>query len=179
MSIYRDHILDHYKNPRNSGKLSDFTHYSGKVNNPLCGDEVEVWVDVFPLLRQEGVRGRYEEENDAVKLSSDLTPTLSYLEERGRDDDGSPLAAPRPCDRKRGREGVLQAVGFDGHGCAICIASASLLTEWAKGKTIQEIEQMTTETVVALLGIPLTPVRLKCALLPRDALRKALEIGTV
>ena len=126
--MYREQILDHYKNPRNRGRLDDFTHYSGKVSNPLCGDEVEVWVQMSIVNCQ---------------LSN------------------------------------IVAIGFDGHGCAICIASASLLTEWAKEKEIQEVEQMTSETVTDLLGISLTPVRLKCALLVRDALREALSRGVI
>lgn len=54
---------------------------------------------------------------------------------------------------------------FRGQGCAISQASASLFTDFAKGKTLQEIVRLTPEQVQQQLGVRLSPTRLKCALL--------------
>lgn len=68
--------------------------------------------------------------------------------------------------------GVVQEVGFEGEGCAISTASASLLSEFIKGKAVQEVAQLETEDVLELLGVELTPTRLKCALLPLQAVTR-------
>ncbi|MBN2367507.1 SUF system NifU family Fe-S cluster assembly protein [Candidatus Woesearchaeota archaeon] len=57
-------------------------------------------------------------------------------------------------------------VKFSGHGCAISTASASMLTENIKGKTIEDIKKLEKEDVLELLGIKLSHVRIKCAMLP-------------
>lgn len=66
-------------------------------------------------------------------------------------------------------------VSFEGEGCAISQASASMLTDEIIGKTIAEIQRMRKEAVLDLLGIELGPTRLKCALLPLQAISNALE----
>ena len=112
--MYRDYILDHYKNPRNSGELEGATNtYSD--SNPLCGDE--------------------------------LTMSL-------RIDDGK-----------------VADVRFKGKGCAISQASASILTEEIKGKSLDEIKAIDRDHVIESLGITLTPARVKCALLSLKALK--------
>ncbi len=72
------------------------------------------------------------------------------------------------------RDGVVEDVRFDGRGCAISMASASLLTEMIKGRGLEELESMKPEEVVEALGGVIKP-RLNCALLPYRALRKALD----
>ena len=57
-------------------------------------------------------------------------------------------------------------VAFNGHGCAISMASASMLAEELMGKSLDEVKAMNKDFVLELLGIPIGPVRLKCALLP-------------
>ena len=57
-------------------------------------------------------------------------------------------------------------VAFDGHGCAISMASASMLAEELLGKSLEEVKAMDKAFILDLLGIPIGPVRLKCALLP-------------
>jgi nitrogen fixation protein NifU and related proteins len=117
--LYRELILDHYKNPRNHGLLepSD-AHAEGQ--NPLCGDEVAV----------------------TVRLG-----------------DGD----------------VIEEVGFDGRGCAISQAATSMLSDLVKGKTAAEVAAMPKEELLDELGIPLTPVRLKCAILGLGVLKLALH----
>ena len=67
-------------------------------------------------------------------------------------------------------------VKFNGHGCAISQASASLLTESIKGKSVSEVEKLTKENILEMLGVTLSPVRLKCALLSLDTLKNSILI---
>jgi nitrogen fixation protein NifU and related proteins len=70
---------------------------------------------------------------------------------------------------------VVQEVRFDGDGCAISMASASMLTERLKGRSIEEVSALTREDVLKLVAIPLSPVRIKCALTGFAALGHALH----
>jgi len=114
--MYRDYILDHYKNPRNAGTLPGATN-TYHDNNPLCGDEI----------------------------------TMSLL----IDDD------------------KVKDVRFKGKGCAISQASASILTEEIKGKTLDEVKAIDRQHVLENLGIPISPARVKCALLGLKTLKGA------
>jgi nitrogen fixation NifU-like protein len=69
---------------------------------------------------------------------------------------------------------VIDQVGFSGEGCAISLASASMLTEMLEGKTLEEAKQLGKEDILAALGIELGPVRLKCALLSLKVLKGAV-----
>lgn len=69
---------------------------------------------------------------------------------------------------------MIDDIRFTGRGCAISQASASMLTELVKGKTIDDIKNMTKEDVVKMLGIELGPVRIKCALLSLKVLKMAV-----
>jgi nitrogen fixation NifU-like protein len=117
--LYRELILDHYKNPRNHGLLEPAdAHAEGQ--NPLCGDELAVTV---------------------------------------RFGDGD----------------VIEEVGFDGRGCAISQAATSMLSDLVKGRTVERVAAMPTQELLDELGIPLTPVRLKCAILGLGVLKLALH----
>lgn len=118
--MYREHILDHYKHPRNFGVLdpADVDH---EANNPLCGDQIRLTFTV----------------DEANKIKD---------------------------------------VKFTGRGCAISQASASLLTSKAKGQSLDDIKRIERDDVVKMLGIPVSPVRLKCALLSLAVLREGVEI---
>jgi nitrogen fixation NifU-like protein len=72
------------------------------------------------------------------------------------------------------RDGVVERVGFTGRGCAISQASASLLTDEIKGKPIAEVAALSGDDVLELLGIDISPARLKCAMLSLDTLQQAL-----
>jgi nitrogen fixation NifU-like protein len=75
-------------------------------------------------------------------------------------------------------DGVVKDVAFTGRGCAISQASASLLTDEIKGKTVEQVEKMTPEDVLDLIGVEISPARLKCALLSLDTLSRALADGS-
>ncbi len=71
--------------------------------------------------------------------------------------------------------GNVSDIAFSGRGCAISQASASLLTDEVKGRPVAEVEAMKNQDILDLLGIEISPARLKCALLSLDTLQHALE----
>jgi nitrogen fixation NifU-like protein len=107
--MYREVILDHYKNPRLKGTLEK-SDYSFEDENPLCGDFLH------------------------IELKTDANGTITDAR-------------------------------FDGHGCAISMSSADLLLESVVGKSIEDVKKLSKQDVLDILGIELSPVRLKCALL--------------
>jgi nitrogen fixation protein NifU and related proteins len=118
--MYREVILDHYKNPRGHGELEDAdAHADGQ--NPLCGDEVSIYV--------------------------------AFAE------DGE----------------TIDEVKFSGRGCAISQAATSMLTEMVQGKTAQTVGTMDKQELLDEIGIQLSPVRLKCAMLGLTTLKVALH----
>jgi nitrogen fixation protein NifU and related proteins len=118
--LYREVILDHYKNPRGHGVIEDADAYADGLN-PLCGDEVSIYVAFG--------------------------------------DDGETIAD----------------VKFSGRGCAISQAATSMLVDIAKGRKAQELAEMPKDELLEEIGIPLTPIRLKCALLGLGVLKVALH----
>jgi len=118
--MYREVILDHYKNPRNYGSLEE-PHAHAEGQNPLCGDEVTI----------------------SVKFA----------------EDGETIAG----------------IGFEGRGCAISQAATSMLTELVQGRTATEVASLPKEELLEEIGIPLTPIRLKCAILGLGVLKVALN----
>ena|SRR3989338_2093945 len=72
--------------------------------------------------------------------------------------------------------GNLADFRFSGEGCAISIATASMLSDYAIGKKITDLRKLDVSFILNMLGIELSPNRLKCALLPLEALHKLLNI---
>jgi nitrogen fixation NifU-like protein len=118
--LYREVILDHYKNPRGHGVI-EAPDASAEGMNPLCGDEVTIFVSLG--------------------------------------DDGE----------------TIEDVKFSGRGCAISQAATSMLTEMVKGRSADEVATLPKEELLEEVGIPLTPIRLKCALLGLGVLKVALH----
>jgi nitrogen fixation NifU-like protein len=87
----------------------------------------------------------------------------------------NPLCGDRITLQLAIRDGVVEGVGFTGRGCAISQASASLLTDEIKGKTLQQVAAFGADDLLDLLGIEISPARLKCAMLSHDTLRGALS----
>ncbi|QLG49971.1 Fe-S cluster assembly sulfur transfer protein SufU [Natrinema halophilum] len=119
--MYRQQILDHYKNPRNYGGLKDptFTHVG---ENPMCGDEIRM----------------------DVKLDED--------------------------------EETIERVAFQGDGCAISQASASMLSGELVGKSVDELLEMDRDDVIDMLGVDISPMRVKCAVLAEKVAQDGAEI---
>jgi nitrogen fixation protein NifU and related proteins len=70
-------------------------------------------------------------------------------------------------------DGRVSAVAFDGHGCAISQASASMLSDEIKGKTADELLALDRQTVLDLLGIDISATRMKCAMLSLKVVKAA------
>jgi nitrogen fixation NifU-like protein len=118
--LYREVILDHYKNPRGHGLIED-ADAEAEGQNPLCGDEVSIYVS-------------FAEDGDTI-----------------------------------------DEVKFSGRGCAISQAATSMLTEMVKGRSAAQVATLPRDELLDEIGIPLTPVRLKCALLGLSTLKLALH----
>jgi nitrogen fixation NifU-like protein len=117
--LYRELILDHYKNPHNHGALEPFDARA-EGQNPLCGDEIAITVNF-----------------------------------NGND--------------------TIGEIRFEGRGCAISQAAASMLTDLVRGRPASDVAVMPTEELLDEIGIPLSPVRLKCAVLGLGVLKVALH----
>lgn len=72
-------------------------------------------------------------------------------------------------------DGILKEIGFHGQGCAISVASASLLTQYAKNKPVSELKTLSTDDVLKMLNVELSPNRMKCGLLAWEGLLKLIK----
>lgn len=133
-SLYRQVIMDHYKNPRNRGSLSDDS-LTLEMNNPTCGDRIELHLDI--------------------------------------------------------QDGVITDVKFQGEGCSISLASASMMTQAIKGKEVvtalkmsghfselmlgKDVEMEELGDAEALQGVSKFPARIRCATLGWKAMERAVE----
>jgi nitrogen fixation NifU-like protein len=80
--------------------------------------------------------------------------------------DSNPLCGDAFDMELRFKKGKVDAVKFSGHGCAISTASASMLTDKIKGMSIEDVKKLEKKDVLNMLGIVLSHVRIKCAMLP-------------
>ena len=139
--LYQEIILDHGKNPRNLGKFDNYNK-DAKGNNPLCGDNVHVYLRI----------------NENKKVED---------------------------------------IAFEGHGCAISMASASIMTDMVRGKEEKEVKEIVTDflgmikekdsletnilkddektKLMSLSGVKQYPMRVKCATLSWHTLTSALD----
>lgn len=113
--LYRQQIIDHYKYPRNFGKIKKYTHAFGH-QNISCGDQLQFRVFI----------------------------------ERGK----------------------IKNIGFTGEGCAISIASASLLSEHLIEKSFALIDKLKKKDIEKLLGIPISGGRELCAMLALETVKR-------
>jgi len=95
-------------------------------------------------------------------------PTASF-------EGSNPLCGDRITLQIGVEDGVVKRVVFTGRGCAISQASASLLTDEIKGKPVADVEAFRADDLLDLLGIDISPARLKCAMLSHETLQKALS----
>jgi nitrogen fixation NifU-like protein len=72
-----------------------------------------------------------------------------------------------------GNDGVIEDAKFKTYGCGSAIASSSLLTEWVKGKTLEEAQQIKNTDIAEELALP--PVKVHCSVLAEDAIKAAVE----
>ena len=70
-------------------------------------------------------------------------------------------------------EGVITDARFKTYGCGSAIASSSLVTEWVKGKTLDQAREITNSTIAEELALP--PVKIHCSILAEDAIKAAVD----
>jgi nitrogen fixation protein NifU and related proteins len=87
----------------------------------------------------------------------------------------NPLCGDELAIELKVEDGVVTDVRYNGRGCAISQAAASMLSDAVKGKPVAELSQIGKDDVLDELGIPLSPIRLKCALLSVGVLKVALN----
>ncbi len=95
-------------------------------------------------------------------------PSASY-------EGANPLCGDRITMQLTVKDGVVTDVGFTGRGCAISQASASLLTDEVKGKPAETVAGFGADDLLELLGIEISPARLKCAMLSFESLQHLLD----
>ena len=88
------------------------------------------------------------------------------------------VGAPACCDVMRLQiqvddKGVIEDAKFKTYGCGSAIASSSLLTEWVKGKTVDEASEIKNTEIVEELELP--PVKIHCSVLAEDAIKAAID----
>jgi nitrogen fixation NifU-like protein len=115
--MYREEILDHYKNPRNLGKLD--TGIDAEGENPSCGDHTRIYAEL--------------------------------------------------------ENGTVKQVTHETDGCAICTAATSVLTEEVTGIEVDRVMELDRDWMIDKLGIEISPMRVKCAVLGLKTLQRALE----
>ncbi|TFE03810.1 Fe-S cluster assembly sulfur transfer protein SufU [Jeotgalibacillus salarius] len=132
--LYRQVIMDHYKNPRNKGEIEDSVTID--MNNPTCGDRIHLTLDV--------------------------------------------------------QDGIVKEAKFDGEGCSISMASASMMTQVIKGQPVEEAlkysrifsdmmlgkeydDSVDLGDIEALQGVAKFPARIKCATLSWKAMEKGID----
>ena len=71
-----------------------------------------------------------------------------------------------------GEDGVIEDAKFKTYGCGSAIASSSLLTEWVKGRTLEEAQQIKNTDIAEELALP--PVKIHCSVLAEDAIKAAI-----
>ncbi|PIQ78477.1 Fe-S cluster protein [Candidatus Peregrinibacteria bacterium CG11_big_fil_rev_8_21_14_0_20_46_8] len=118
MNLYRELIIDLYKNPVNKRSMPD-AHITNSGANVTCGDRVRIYI-----------------KKDSEKITD---------------------------------------LSFEGEGCAISIAAASLLTEEAKGVLLNDISDWGPHNIFEWLGTELGPARIKCGLLALETLQEAVK----
>ena len=112
-------------------------------------------------IYQEELLDHYENPSNYGSLSN---PDISHEED-------NPLCGDQIRMDLLVEEDKIKEVRFCGHGCTISQAAASMLTEMIEGKPLGEVKQLTKDDILDRIGIPLGPVRLKCALLALKVLK--------
>ncbi len=86
-------------------------------------------------------------------------------------EDSNPLCGDKIRIDIKLKDNVVTDIKFNGKGCAISQASASMLTDELVGKSLDDIRKLDKQFILDLLGIPLGPTRIKCALLPLKVIK--------
>lgn len=91
-------------------------------------------------------------------------------------EDTNPLCGDQIRMDLRVKDNIVTDVAFSGRGCAVSIASASMLTDMIKGMTLDEVRAITKDDLLEEIGIPVSPARIKCATLGLNVLNLSLAL---
>lgn len=117
--MYREELLEHYRNPKNRGTI-EMADINYRDFNPVCGDEIEIYIKT--------------------------------------------------------KAGRISEVKFTAKGCAISQAAASILTESIKGKNLKDVERISNDTMLSMLPVKVSHLRIKCGLLALKAVQKGIMV---
>lgn len=118
--MYKEEILDHYKNPRNEGSIEN--SMESEAENPSCGDHTHVYIDV--------------------------------------------------------EDGKISEMKHETDGCAISTSATSVLSREIQGMAVEEVVELDRDWMLEKLGIEVSPMRMKCALLGLETVQEALKDET-
>ena len=91
----------------------------------------------------------------------------------------NPTCGDKICTTIVVENNIIKDIKFEGEGCAISQASTSMVTDEIKGKSVEEVLQISRDDIIELLGIEIGIGRIKCALLGIETIQKALEFGKI
>jgi nitrogen fixation NifU-like protein len=141
---YSKEVMDHFTNPRNVGEIADADGV-GEVGNIRCGDVMYVYIRVGTRMKNQKLEIRNQNEGGPSEAGNLDGETEDYI----------------------------QDVKFKTLGCAAAIAASSMMTELAKGKTIEDAKKLSRDDINDALGI-LPAQKYHCSILSAEGLHKAI-----
>lgn len=147
---YSEKIQDHFNNPRNVGSFDKNNPNvgTGIVGAPECGDVMKLQVKIAYSHACQKCQSSWHAESQESVCRQCGSNMLNVCE-------------------------IITDAKFKTFGCGSAIASSSLATEWLKGKTLDEAEQIKNTQIVEELNLP--PVKIHCSVLAEDAIKTAIS----
>lgn len=147
---YSNKVMDHYNNPRNVGSFakSEENVGTGIVGAPECGDVMKLQIKVIFAHQCTECQHAW-----AAPSQESTCPNCSGI--------------------KLNVEQLIVDAKFKTFGCGSAIASSSLVTEWVKGKTLEEASKIKNAEVASYLSLP--PVKIHCSVLAESTIKAAVE----
>jgi len=156
MEQYNQKVMDHFQNPQNMGEIEGADGV-GKVGNPKCGDVMMITIKVGKRNKKQETRNKQiSKKNKDSKLTTYNLPVRQ--------------AGLQPTTEF---EEFIEDIKFKTLGCAAAIASSSVTTELAKGKTLDEAYKMTKDDINNALG-KLPAPKYHCSILAEDGIKRAI-----
>ena len=145
MGPYTKKVVECFNNPRNYGRIKN-PDGVGKVGNPVCGDVMWLYIKV----------GKNK------KPARNASPARNAVSTAGWHSDAG------------GGQEIIKDIKFETFGCVAAIATSSILTQLAKGRTLKEAKNIDKQKIIKSLG-GLPPIKVHCSVLAATALNKAIE----
>lgn len=153
--IYSRQVMEHFQNPKNMGEIPDADGV-GKVGNPKCGDVMYIYIRVGTRIKNSQ---KLKDKSQGVGEASGL----------GLSDQSAVNSQP-----STETEEFIEDIKFKTLGCAAAIASSSVTTELARGKSLDEALKMTKDDINEALG-KLPAPKYHCSILAEEGIKRAIE----